>query len=294
MKIYSLTAALLILTQFSFAQSNILNAKNVDEIGKKTQSEIQKDNDKPLDYGYVGDRDILMGRIVWEIIDLDERVNFPLYYPVEEDLGSDRIALFEVLARGMESGKITEVFADSYFTSKKTLKEIQNARVFIDTTNVGREQLFAEGKVDPQYIDEYKIEPYHVSDYKIKGMWYFDKRQGEMKYRLLGLCPVTPDVFTLNNPDAMEYIELFWVFYPNVRDELHKHKAFNERNPQMSLTFDHILNARRFNARIYKEQNVMADREVAAYMRENALNQLLEGDRIREKIRNFEIDMWNY
>lgn len=109
MKIYSLTAVLLLFAQLTVAQSNILNAKTVDEIGKKTQAEIDKDNDKPLDYGYVGDRDILMGRIVWEIIDLDERVNFPLYYPVEVDLGSDRIALFEVLARGMEQGKITEV-----------------------------------------------------------------------------------------------------------------------------------------------------------------------------------------
>jgi hypothetical protein len=29
-------------------------------------------------------------------------------------------------------------------------------------------------------------------------------------------------------------------------------------------------------------------------MRENALNQLLESNRVKEKIRNFEQDMWNY
>ena len=294
MKYISLIFLTALITFNGIAQSNLLNAKSVEEIGLKTLQEIEKDNDRPLEYGYVGDRDILLGRIVWEIIDLDERLNFALYYPVEEDMGSHRRALFEVLAKAMEEGKITEVYADSYFTRKKSLKEIQNARVFIDTTNAGRDQLFNEGFVDPQYIDEYRIEPFHVSDYKIKGMWYFDKRQGDFRYRILGICPVTPDVYSLTNPDTTDYVELFWVFYPDARDVLHENKSFNEKNPQISLTFDHLLNARKFNSRIYKEQNVMQDREVAAYMRENALNQLLEGDRIREKLRNFEIDMWNY
>ncbi len=294
MKYFSLFFFASAVTFCVLAQSNLLNAKMVDEIGLKTLQEIEKDNDKPLEYGYVGDRDVLMGRIVWEIIDLDERQNFHMYYPVEEDMGSHRKALFEVLAKGMEDGRITEVFADSYFTRKKSLKEIQSARVFLDTTNAGRDQLFNEGFVDPMYIDEYRIEPFHVSDYKIKGMWYFDKRQGDMRYRMLGICPVTPDVYTLTNPDATDYVELFWVFLPDAREVLHENKAFNDRNPQNSLTYDHILNARKFSSRIYKEQNVMQDREVAAYMKENALNQLLEGDRIREKLRNFEIDMWNY
>jgi hypothetical protein len=38
----------------------------------------------------------------------------------------------------------------------------------------------------------------------------------------------------------------------------------------------------------------MKDREIAQYMAENSLNQLLEAQRVKEKIRNFEHDMWNY
>jgi gliding motility associated protien GldN len=277
------------------AQSNILNSKIVDEIGLKTEAQLEKDNDSPLEYGYVHDRDILWGKFVWEIIDLDERVNFPLYFPVDEDLGPDRISLFEVLARAMEDGLITEVYSDSYFTAKKSLNEIKNARVYLDTTNAGRTQLFETGKIDPEYIIPYQIEAYHVSDYKIKGMWYFDKRQSEMKYRLLAICPVTPDVFSLkDNAENPDYIELFWVFYPDARDILHEYTAFNDKNPFASLTFDHMLNSRRFNATIYKEQNVLKDREISQYMAENSLNQLLEAERIKEKIRNFEHDMWNY
>ena len=39
----------------SFAQSNLLNAKIPDEIGKKTAAQLISDNDKPLPYFYVHD-----------------------------------------------------------------------------------------------------------------------------------------------------------------------------------------------------------------------------------------------
>jgi hypothetical protein len=62
----------------------------------------------------------------------------------------------------------------------------------------------------------------------------------------------------------------------------------------MPISFDQILNSRRFNAVIYKEENVYGDREIEKYMKNNAQNQLLEAERVKEKIRDFEEDMWNY
>ena len=67
----------------TFAQANILNAKSPEEIGVKTDAQKLLDNDKPLDYGYVDDRDILYSRIAWEKVVLDERVNFPMYYTID-------------------------------------------------------------------------------------------------------------------------------------------------------------------------------------------------------------------
>ena len=66
-----------------FSQANILNAKSPEEIGVKTDAQLALDNDKPLEYGYVDDRDILYSRMTWEKVVLDERVNFPLYYPID-------------------------------------------------------------------------------------------------------------------------------------------------------------------------------------------------------------------
>ena len=45
---------------------------------------------------------------------------------------------------------------------------------------------------------------------------------------------------------------------------------------------------------IYREDNDLGDRTINDYINDNALMQLLESDRIKEVIRNIEIDMWNY
>ncbi len=288
---------------FTFAQSNLLNAKTPDQIGKKSAAEISADNDKPLPYGYVHDRDILMGKRTWEIIDLDERVNFPLYFPVDGDVitSVDRKPLYTVLVSAIKEGKITEVYDSSYFTTKKTLKDIESSLFKIDTSDVGRDQMnedieaYRKGKkqISEEYIRKTEIQAYNVDSYKVAGYWYFDKRQGELKYRLLGICPMVPDVYEMDNPNP-EMIELFWVYFPASRDVLHAAKAFNDRNSAMAFTFDHLLNARRFNGVIYQEENVYGDRLIKDYMKENAQMQLLESERVKEKIRDFEQDMWNY
>lgn len=286
----------------SFAQSNLLNAKTPDEIGKKTPAQLISDNDKPLVYGYVHDRDVLMGKTTWEFVDLDERINFPLYYPIDTaNIGKERRSLFDVLIKGIKSGKITEVYADSYFNTKKTLKDMESSFTFVDTTDAGREEVntdipaYKSGKkvLDPQFINKLDLTAQDVNGYKIKGFWYFDKRQSELKYRLLAICPVAPEAREIGK-ETQDVIELFWVYFPSIRDILHEAKAFNNRNSAMPIDFDHLLNSRRFNGVIYQEENVQGDRAIADYMKDNSQMQLLESERVKDKIRDFEQDMWNY
>lgn len=284
------------------AQSNLLNAKTPDEIGKKTAAQMISDNDQPLPYGYVHDRDVLMGKTIWEFIDIDERINFPLYYPIDTAfVGKERRSLFDVLVKNIKNGNIKEVYADDYFNTKKTLGDMSSSFTYIDTIPAGFDEInnyfddYKSGRkvLDPQFINKQDLTAQDISGYKIKGFWYFDKRQGELKYRLLAICPVTPEARDIgkDNPDV---IDLFWVYFPTIRDVLHDAKAFNDKNSAMPITFDHLLNSRRFTGEIYKEENVYGDREIQQYMKDNSQNQLLESERIKEKIRSFESDMWNY
>jgi gliding motility associated protien GldN len=325
MKIKNLLFVLfaLVLSSNSFAQSNLLNAKTPDEIGKKTSAQLIAENDKPLPYGYVHDRDVLMGKTVWEMIDIDERINFPLYYPIDTAfVGNERRSLFDVLLKNIKSGAITEVYSDDYFNTKKSFKDMGSSFTFVDTIPAGKDYINdhydefypkptetrkkVNGKwvtetvpsasaavLDPQYIDKRELGAQDISGYKIKGFWYFDKRQGELKYRLLAICPVAPEARDIGKENG-DVIDLFWVYFPAVRDILHEAKAFNDKNSAMPITFDHLLNSRRFNGQVYKEENVYGDRQIADYMKDNAQNQLLESERVKEKIRSFESDMWNY
>ncbi len=279
------------------AQVNILNAKTPEDIGKKTEAQIAYDNDEPLPYGYTDERDVLWSKTTWEIIDLDERVNFPLYYPIDtNNIGADRRSLYDVLVKNIKNGKIENVYADSYFTEKRTLKDIEASLVYSDTTDLGIEQYNAEGTVDPQYVRSFSLDAGDIDSWHIRGYWYLDKRQGELKYRLLGICPVANEARSKAYPDdgLDSKVELFWVWFPGAREVLHEAKAFNRKNTSQPISYDHLLNSRRFNAVIYKEDNVQGDRDVKDYINDNALMQLLESERIKEQIRNIEIDLWNY
>ncbi len=294
LKSFLLTVSTVFTVSGVFAQANILNAKSPDEIGVRTEAQKAVDNDKPLEYGYVDDRDVLFSKLVWEKVVLDERANFPLYYPIDtNNIGSDRRSLYDVLMKSIKEGKIKNIYDDSYFTTKRTLKDIEGALVKVDTTESGIEQLNAGEELSAEYINREEINAGHIKEYWIKGLWYFDKRQAEMKYRLLGLAPVAPDVYTLGT-EQEDLVPLFWVFFPDARDILHEAKSFNNKNSSMPFSFDHILNARRFHGYIYKEENVQGDRKISEYISENSLMQLLESERIKDKIRDFELDMWTY
>ena len=265
------------------AQVNLLNSKRVDQIGVKSSEQLAADNDGPIPYGYVDDRDILWSKVVWEFIDLNQKINLPYYFPIDTtNLSLDRRSLFHTILKGIKQGKIKEAYSDSFFTSKITKEEIAQRLV-----NVREENGFT---------DTFRIQTEDVAGYMIKGMWYFDKRQGELKYRLLALAPMGKDVQTLGveNIEDEELYELFWVFFPSIRDVLHDAKVFNPKNAAQPISFDHLLNARRFSSTIVKEENVYGNRAIEDYVRGNSLFQLLEADKIKEDIRNREMDMWNY
>ena len=282
-------------TNTVLAQSNLLNAKVPQEVGMQVA-----ENQRPIEYGYIDDRDILWSKTIWEIIDLDERINFPYYYPTINNglLSDSRKSLFRILYDSIEDGSITEIYSSSYFNEneKLTFADLAEKLQMRNLSSEGISKSNAGEQVTEDDYDIYTIQSDKVMQYLIKGTWYFNKRLGELKYRLLGIAPVAPDVSTLSQgPEAMKdaLVPLFWVWFPDARESLANSNVFNNRNSSQAITFDHMLNSRRFNSTIYKEENVYEDREVKDYIYEDALRQLLESEKIKSVIRDFEQDMWN-
>lgn len=261
------------------AQASLLNAKEVDQIGKKTKEQIAADNDGPLPYGFIDDRDIVWSKVVWEIIDFNQKINFPYYYPIEDSsVETNRLSLYNTLSKALKEKKF-KFYSDSFFTSEQTLDDIK------DNLSVTCQDGY-----------DYPLKAQDVMAFMIKGMYYFDKRQGEMKYRIIAIAPMIPDLsakFCLGEK-SNELYELYWVFYPEVRRVLYDSKVFNPDNSSQPISYDHLLNARRFASTIVREENMYGNRAVRDYIRGNSLFQLLEVNRIKEGIRNREMDMWNY
>lgn len=322
-------------SSLGLAQTNILNASSPTDVDNQVEDTLVESQDKPLEYGYIDNRDVLWSKVVWEKIDLKQKVNFLLLYPTQDNGASDRRSLYKVLmdaiaegARDSTSSKgITEVYATSYFKKRISYEDILSSTKSVFLPNVALDILGQYGVTGTEHVDKFinralagtlsnypkeyseqlitQMEPYLVPteitsrdilEYRIKGMWYFDKLQGEMRYRLLGIAPAGHDIRSQNqsfsgDPQIVNY---FWIWFPDARQALHNAKVLNNENGSMPYSYDHILNSRRFDAVIYKTQNMYEDREVSEYIQDNALLQLLESNRIKEEIRNFELDMWSY
>jgi gliding motility associated protien GldN len=144
-------------------------------------------------------------------------------------------------------------------------------------------------KEDPStfFIDTTSIRSNNVVGYKIKSDWYFDKQRGEMKNRIIAIAP------RVTSKRSPEPYDLFWVWFPDARVALHTHTTYNRNNRKQRLTFDEVFHLRYFNSVVYKGDNVY-DRAIADYKINDTMMQLLEAQQIRENLRNFEHDLWEY
>lgn len=236
-------------------------------------------HNRVVPYPFLREADMMWSERHWERIYTKEKINLTLYYP-EVEL-PDRKSLFNVLVDGiLNENTITEVFDDDRFTRPLTTEEVQNIIMSIDTIR---------DPDDPSIIlttDTNRIRPKDIIAWDIKSDWYFDKQRGEMKNRIIGLAPRVQD-------KTGDVYNLFWVWFPDARYALSTHVVYNQHNNNARLNFDQLFHLRVFNSVIYKEENVY-DRTIKDYKRNSSMDQILEAQYIREKLRNMEHDLWEF
>ena len=269
----------------SYGQSNLLNAKKPSEIG----TELIKADKKSIEYPEIDDTDVLWSKVVYEFIDLNEKLNFQLLFPVnDEQYTSTRKSLWKIIRENVENGSIDEVFDvrnDNFLNSNKItgtekIKDFYGSKY---TPGDSRPQTYATSS--------------DITGYKIKGVWFFDKKHSEMKYRLLGIQPVGR-----NLKESGKEQGYFWIWYPSIRDILSNHMVFNDKNNNNRISFDDLLVNRRFSSYIYKYDNVYGDRTIRDYIRQRngesnrqyQLRLIMESERIKKEILDFDVDMWGY
>lgn len=85
--------------------------------------------------------------------------------------------------------------------------------------------------------------------------------------------------------------ECFGYITPDIRKTLVKHEVFNSDNDAVRQTWDDLFESRSFSSYIYKISNVY-DRRIQDYA--TGIDALLEADRIKNNLINFEQEMWSY
>lgn len=251
------------------------NSQVISENFTNNNSDDSKNENKILElisYDDVDVDDIVWSRVVYEEVDLSQKFNHPLYFPKDGLDDENRKSLWYIIRESILTLKIKNIYNDANpnFTEKMDsdtfLSRIQNTD--------GPEPILLRSA--------------DISSYILKGVWYFDKRRGELFYKILGIMPRGRD---MNNFMSDDPVNLFWISFDDLRPYLLDENVLVNKNNSFKSSFDKILTSRVFSARIIGTNNMFNNRFIEDYI-EDPFMQLIESEKIKNNILNFELDLW--
>jgi gliding motility associated protien GldN len=244
---------------------------------------------KPMPLPSVREADVFWSKKIWRVVDLREKMNLTLFYPTVPT--DNRQNLISVLLEGIQNGQITPYDAreSEEFKTPMTFEQVKEAFGAEATTEETIDFDTGERK---QVVVQGEIRPNEIKQFMVKEEWYFDKQASALKVRIIGLCPIREFVRANDPANEVRRQQVFWVYYPEVRDLLATNIAFNPYNGSQSVSYDDLFIKRMFNSYVVKESNVYNNRFVTDYL--SGREAMLESKRIEKEIFNFEQDLWAY
>ncbi len=236
---------------------------------------------KPIALPHVREADILWSKRIWQNIDVRLKINQSLYFP-QEPIGDFR-SLMQVLEDALREGKIRAYGVDDeYFRGEPLDPDDLFERL-------SRTETFVE---DGQEVAVFiPFNPAQVLRFRIREEWFIDKRRGRMDVRIVGLSPAREVVDNITG-ESLGWEPLFWLPFAEIREVLANAPVYTRHNDRQSISFDDYFIRRFFDATIYREDR--PDNRVISEYIEDPIEQLLEAQRIKEEIRNMELDLWHY
>jgi len=244
----------------------------------------------PIPWQYIREADVLWKKRVWREIDANEKQNIGFRYQGDENTGGGMF--IEILIDAIKTGKITAYspFNDR-FTEKLTKEQIT------EQLAPQRDSIEVEDPVTNQMVKKYitkDFKPETITTFTIKEDWIFDRNQGKMVVRIVGLAP-RKDVYG----DAGDYRgkqTMFWLSYSELRPILASYEVFNPQNDVSRYTWDEFFESRQFSSKITKISNSMDQRYEDIYGTDprGKMEALYESQQNANEIFNKEHDMWVY
>ncbi|HVZ57456.1 MAG TPA: gliding motility protein GldN [Chitinophagaceae bacterium] len=248
----------------------------------------------PLPYEYLRADDALFTERVWREIDVREKINLPFQYKAEDDNGSQRF--INILVNAVRSGKVTAFSPDDdRFTTP--LDSTQFERIMSGGGQCDTNAVYDLN--DPTKIVKYvvncsSLNPDEIVKYRIKEDWVFDREASRMFCRIIGIAPCKVQ-YAADGKTERGVSVLFWIYYPDIRATLARSEVYNPKNMGMGrLTWEELFETRMFGSYIIKStMDNPQNRYIRQYVKDPILA-LLEGDNIKDKIFNYEQNLWSY
>ena len=262
-------ACLFFLSVCFVAHAQSISNSSSNDVQVKTEEENKY---AMVEYEEVLNDDIVWSRVVYEEIDLSEKFNHPLYFPKDGLKDNNRKTLWSIIRESILEKKIATLYNDANPNFNEEMEP--------DTYLTRIQNTFGPEPVPLRSSD--------ISSYIIKGVWYFDKIQSEMFFKILGLMPRGRDMNNFSNDDP---VDLFWIWFDDLRPYIQEDNVVINTNGSIVTSFDKILSNRVFNARIIGTNSVFNNRLINEYVNDPFM-QLMESERIKNEILNFELDLW--
>ena len=246
-------------------------------------------NRKPIPYPHVREADVMWAKKVWRIIDLREKINLPLYYPINTMDG--RFSLIQLLMHGIQYEGLT-AYSTKHDDEFKVVMTPDQVRYEMGAVADTMEVVKADGTYETQIVQA-ELRPEEVKQILVKEVWFFDRNYSRLDVRIIGMCPIRE--FVKSSGDGEEQIaqkQTFWIYFPQVRDLFARNEVFNPKNDAQRRTFDDIFMKRYFGSYIVKESNVYNNRGIDQYA--VGMEAMLESERIKMDIFDFEHDLWEF
>ena len=245
----------------------------------------------PLEYEDIREDDAVFVVRVWREIDTREKMNLPFRYAANSDNGNQRF--ISILLKAIKDGDVTAFSGDDdRFTTPITADDAANAfGGGFDTVKVYDN----DGNVSGYQVRAKATDPDSIYKFQLKEDWIFDKESSRMYVRILGIAPVIP--YKLSTGDILANSErpVWWVYYPELRTVLSKYEVYNPKNFADQMTWEDLFESRRFSSYIVKSTiDNPYDLPLSSIYPNNTLFRLLDGERIKDKIFNYEQSLWSY
>ena len=261
----------------------------------------------PLAYDYIREDNAIFREKIWRVIDIREKINIPFGYSADEDNGNQRF--INILLNSInpkyprapgESPILT--FSDDRFSEPKQFDQVQQLMVgkpqLTQVPDFVKDPDGSKGIMKDSIISN-DFNPDDILKFKIKEEVVFDKEKSKLFTRILGIAPLlskfdTDPVTGAKVEREGGGVELFWVYYPDMRPILVKYQSYNPKNLASRRNWEQVFEDRYFSSYIVKTtMNNPKNKDLAGYIND-PLFRLLEGEKIKEKIFNYEQDLWAY